>query len=189
MRRFRLISDRRSTASGEKSRVPFAALRHSIDLAPIWSNPHRVNSVQSSPGSPSPHEIETCRARLGDFALDCESGGLVGVDAVRQLNTLFAEMARNLSEICLHPIGAPLERMLAAGAAENGAMLLAGNVAGILVSRSPDGAAVASAWIPDRSEEQTVSAADCASALCGALARACVQALGSGPAPTSSAVN
>lgn len=148
-----------------------------------------MNSVQSPSASPAAGENETCRARLADFALDCESGALTGIDAVRQLNTLFADMARNLSEICLHPIGAPLERMLAAGAAESGAMLLAGNVAGVLISRSPEGAAVASAWIPDRSEEQTVSAGDCASALCGALARACGQALGSGPAPTSTAVN
>ena len=112
-----------------------------------------------------------------------------GVDAVRQLNALFAEMARNLSEIRLHPIGAELERMLGVGAAESGAMLLAGSTAGVFISRSPDGAAAASAWIPGHTEEHTVSGGDCAGALCAALARACAQALGNGPAPTSTSVN
>lgn len=79
--------------------------------------------------------------------------------------------------------------MLAAGAAESAAMLLAGPDAGFMLSRAPGGWAVASAWIPDRCEEQTVYAGEPAVALCGALALACAQALASGPAPRSAALN
>lgn len=148
-----------------------------------------MNSVHSSAALPAATELEAFRLRLAQFSLECETGDLSGVDAVRQLNSMFAEMARNMSEISLHPMGAELERMLGAGAAESGAMLLAGSTAGMMISRSPDGAAVASVWIPGHTSEHTVSGGDCAGALCGALARACAQALGNGPAPTSSSVN
>lgn len=148
-----------------------------------------MNAVETTASSGVMAEREACRDRFVRFSADCETGVLGPADTVRKLNSLFAEMARNLSEMRIHPVGAELEQFLNVGSVESAAIRLTGSTAGFLMSRSPCGTAMASVWIPDRSEEHTIAAMDCATALCGALALACAQAIGSGPEPLTATVN
>lgn len=107
--------------------------------------------------------------RFRAFAVDCERACEEPGAAVRRLHAL---MLQGLGE---HPAVAEqsdqLDRKIAAGALESAAISLAGSDFGYMISRSPEGKAVASTWSVEAAEEETVTAAHPAVALCGALAR------------------
>ncbi|WP_162935677.1 hypothetical protein [Tsuneonella amylolytica] len=136
----------------------------------------------------APFGISDFPSKLDDLASRCE-GDNPPVDTLRGLCEILRQIGPNLAGFDRDRIDGSFDRLLDAGADESAAALLAGDVFGYMMSRSPGGIAIASAWIPDRSEEHTVQAADHTSALCGAMARACAQAITCGPTPASNRIN
>lgn len=79
-----------------------------------------------------------------------------------------------------------VDRQLAAEAFESAALTLVGSEIGYLLSRSPNGTAVASTWIPGMGEEHTLKAADPVPALCGAIALTCLSIVSAHPSVSRS---
>lgn len=107
--------------------------------------------------------------RCEDARNDADVGGIV-LDFARLLEILPPAALAALGE--RNSFDA-VEGQIAVGAYESAAISVAGSAIGWLVSRSPGGVAMASAWIPDHSGEHTLKSVDPAVALCGAIALAC----------------
>jgi hypothetical protein len=135
-----------------------------------------------------PSSLAAVSTELVSLAHACEAD-FEPTEALLRLRELMLQIGPVFPSFDPAKIDGPFDRLLAAGGHESAGMLLAGDMFGFMLSRNPAGVVVASAWVPDRSEEQTVRAAEPATALCGALALACAQAIASGPAPASTRVN
>lgn len=137
--------------------------------------------------------LDRWSAEFATFALKCEEARS-GSDAATYVRELAALLARTppalVSVLGSAPAIETIESQLAAGASESAAILLAGSSTGFLVSRSPDGIAIASAWIPGAGSEQTLKCEVAAAALCGAIALVCRELMEDRPSLLSmSAIN
>ena len=129
--------------------------------------------------------LEDWRARLRDFAAECEDGRAADeADRIREAWVL-CRMAPPSRRALLagHPDATMLQSLLAAGAVESAALALIGPAMGYMLSRGGNGTALASVIVPHAGIDHSAEGATPALALVAALALAlAAQADDGGPA-------